>query len=145
MVYPPKDAVTHPSTNRARRRVTSFVRRTTLTTTPRRQRCRGICYRPTVAKQHGSRDSQVGNGHDIVNILVFISFLLIFCIVRPFVRSNNKIRVGLLYVKVRWLSFLSNQTVVWVCHNTALNSYNHISAVHILLSIYWKTADNDTN
>jgi len=35
MVYPPKDG--HPShTNRARRRLTSFMRRTTLATTPRR-------------------------------------------------------------------------------------------------------------
>ena len=33
-MYPPK--VTHPSTNRVRRRVASFMRRTTLTTTPRR-------------------------------------------------------------------------------------------------------------
>ena len=31
--------VTHPSTNRARRALTSFMRRTPLTTTPRRQMC----------------------------------------------------------------------------------------------------------
>ena len=37
MVYPPEDG--HPSryTNRARRALTSFIRRTPLTTTPRRQ------------------------------------------------------------------------------------------------------------
>jgi len=35
MVYPPK-TVTHPSTNRARCGLTSFMRRTPLTTTPRR-------------------------------------------------------------------------------------------------------------
>jgi len=34
--------VTHPSTNRDRRRVTSFMRRTMLTTTPRHQPCRSI-------------------------------------------------------------------------------------------------------
>jgi len=38
MVYPPIKTVTHPSTNRARRRVTSFMPRTTLATTPRRFR-----------------------------------------------------------------------------------------------------------
>ena len=35
--YTRPKTVTHPSTNRARRRVTSFMRRTTLATTPRRQ------------------------------------------------------------------------------------------------------------
>jgi len=35
MVYPPED-VTHPSTNWARRGLTSSMRRTTLTTTPSR-------------------------------------------------------------------------------------------------------------
>ena len=34
MVYPPEDAFTHPGTNRARRALTSFIRRTPLTTTP---------------------------------------------------------------------------------------------------------------
>jgi len=42
MVYTRPKAVTHPSTNRARRRATSFMRRTTLTTTPRRQLWQGI-------------------------------------------------------------------------------------------------------
>ena len=38
MVYPPRPkTVTHPSTNRARRALTSFMRRTPPTTTPRRQ------------------------------------------------------------------------------------------------------------
>ena len=37
MVYPPK-AVTHPSTNQARRRVTSFMWRMTLATTPHRHK-----------------------------------------------------------------------------------------------------------
>ena len=36
MVYPP-EVVTHPGTNRARRALTPFMRRTPLTTTPRRQ------------------------------------------------------------------------------------------------------------
>jgi len=35
--YTRPKTVTHPSTNRARRRVTSFMRRTTVATTPRRQ------------------------------------------------------------------------------------------------------------
>jgi len=44
MVYP--NTVTHPGTNRARRALTSFIRRTPLTTTPRRQRdaySTGLC------------------------------------------------------------------------------------------------------
>ena len=36
MVYACPKTVTHPSTNRARRELTSFMRRTQLTTTPRR-------------------------------------------------------------------------------------------------------------
>jgi len=39
IVYP--KTVTHPSTNRVRRRVTSFMRRTTLATTPHHQRVKG--------------------------------------------------------------------------------------------------------
>ena len=35
MVYTRPKTVTHPSTNRARRALTSFMRRTPLTTTPR--------------------------------------------------------------------------------------------------------------
>jgi len=57
MVYPPED-VTHPSTNRARRELTSFMRRTPLTTTPRRHLCyygvESICFRvvrPSVRAQ----------------------------------------------------------------------------------------------
>ena len=37
MVYTRPKTVTHPGTNRARRALTSFMRRTPLTTTPRRQ------------------------------------------------------------------------------------------------------------
>ena len=47
MVYTRPKTVTHPGTNRARRALTSFMRRTPLTTTPRRQppmRC-GQCVR----------------------------------------------------------------------------------------------------
>jgi len=43
MVYPPK-TVTRPGTHRARRALTSFMRRTPLTTTPRRQLiCSSTC------------------------------------------------------------------------------------------------------
>ena len=42
MVCPPEDAVTHPGSNRARRALTSFMRRTPLTTTRRRRQLGGL-------------------------------------------------------------------------------------------------------
>ena len=47
--------VTHPSTNRARRMVTSFMRRTTITTTPRRS-CRSL---------NGKSDKQISSGEQV--------------------------------------------------------------------------------
>ena len=41
MVYTRPKTVTHPGTTRARRALTSFMRRTPLTTTPRRRACAG--------------------------------------------------------------------------------------------------------
>ena len=41
--YTHPKTVTHPGSNRARRALTSFMRRTPLTTTPRRQPCVCVC------------------------------------------------------------------------------------------------------
>jgi len=66
MVYPPEDAVTYPSTNRARRALTSFTRQTPLTTTPRRQ---PLYTSILVRTAYTTRIEPTNQGPDLENIL----------------------------------------------------------------------------
>ena len=65
--YTRPKTVTHPGTNRARRALTSFMRRTPLTTTPRRQRVAVVTVATPVVRSRRSalvvRTSSIGRPH----------------------------------------------------------------------------------
>ena len=65
--YTRPKTVTHPGTNRARRALTSFMRRTPLTTTPRRQRVAVVTVATPVVHSRRSalvvRTSSIGRPH----------------------------------------------------------------------------------
>ena len=69
-MYTRLKTVTHPGTNRARRALTSFMRRTPLTTTPRRQpsgdcgRSIGKPNRTAVASDRHSGDDSIHKPYD---------------------------------------------------------------------------------
>ena len=75
MVYPPEDAVTHPSTNWAWRALTSFMRRTLLTNTPHCRYRNWTEMKLTDRLQH----SEGGGGVRFIPAW-FLYFFVLYCI-----------------------------------------------------------------